>query len=132
MLGVLRKVDPTFRVRDSQKYTAVNKDSFEVDIIRREQAGDNPHPLRLSDDEDDAQAPRAHELLDSPAFSAVIVASNGDMARMNTLAPSNFVRFKQWISNLPDRDTGKKRRDALQAAAVEQVLREYLPQYDAS
>lgn len=41
MLGVLRKVDPTFRVRDSQKYTAVNKDSFEVDIIRREQAGNN-------------------------------------------------------------------------------------------
>lgn len=135
MLGVLRKVDPTFRIRDSQKYTAVNKDGFEVDIIRRERSEDDPHPLRLSDDEDDfwvAQAPRAHELLDSPAFSAVIVASNGDMARMNTLAPSNFVRFKQWMSNLPDREAGKRRRDALQAAAVEQVVREYLPQYDAS
>jgi hypothetical protein len=135
MLGVLRKVDPTFRIRDSQKYTAVNKDGFEVDIIRRGLAEDDPHPLRLSDDEDDfwfAQAPRAHELLDSPVFSAVIVASNGDMARMNTLAPSNFVRFKQWMSNLPNREAGKRRRDALQAAAVEQAVREYLPQYDAS
>ena len=33
MLGVLKKVDSSFRIRKSQKYTAVNKDGFEVDII---------------------------------------------------------------------------------------------------
>ena len=48
MLGVLKKVDSTFRIRKSQKYTAVNKDGFEVDIIRRERAGDDPHPIKLS------------------------------------------------------------------------------------
>jgi hypothetical protein len=132
MLGVLQKVDPTFRIRNSQKYTAVNKDGFEVDIIRREQVSDDPHPIRLSDDEEDfwvAQAPRAQELLDSPQFSAVIVAANGDMARMNTLEPMAFVRFKQWMSALPQRDPLKRRRDALQAKAVEDVVREYLPQW---
>lgn len=130
MLGVLRKVDPTFRIRNSQRYTAVNKDGFEVDIIRREQVSDDPHPVRLSDNEDDfwvAQAPRAQELLDSPQFSAVIVATNGDMARMNTLEPMAFVRFKRWMSGLPERDPLKRRRDALQATAVEDVVREYLP-----
>lgn len=35
MLGVLKKVDASFRIRRSQKYTAVNKDGFEVYIIRR-------------------------------------------------------------------------------------------------
>jgi hypothetical protein len=132
MLGVLKKVDPTFRVRNSQKYTAVNKDGFEVDIIRREQVSDDPHRIRLSDDEDDfwvAQAPRAQELLDAPQFSAVIVATNGDMARMNTLEPMAFVRFKKWMSALPERDPLKRRRDALQAAAVDEVVREYLPQW---
>jgi hypothetical protein len=132
MLGVLQKVDPTFRIRNSQKYTAVNKDGFEVDIIRRQQVSDDPHPIRLSDDEDDfwvAQAPRAQELLDSPQFSAVIVATNGDMARMNTLDPMAFVRFKQWMSALPQRDPLKRRRDALQANLVEGVVREYLPQW---
>jgi hypothetical protein len=132
MLGVLQKVDPTFRIRNSQKYTAVNKDGFEVDIIRREQVSDDPHPIRLSDDEDDfwvAQAPRAQELLDSPQFSAIIVATNGDMARMTTLEPMAFVRFKQWMSALPERDPLKRRRDALQAEAVEAVVREYLPQW---
>lgn len=132
MLGVLRKVDSTFRVRRSQKYTAVNKDGFEVDIIRREQAGDDPHPVRLSEDEDDfwvGQAQRAQELLDAPRFSAVIVATNGDMARMNTLDPMTFSRFKRWMSTLPQRDGLKRRRDALQASAVEAVVREYLPQW---
>lgn len=132
MLGVLQKVDPTFRIRNSQKYTAVNKDGFEVDIIRREQVSDDPHPVRLSDDEDDfwvAQAPRAQELLDSPQFSAVIVATNGDMARMNTLEPMAFVQFKQWMSTLPQRDALKRRRDSLQAKAVDAVVREYLPQW---
>ena len=117
MLGVLRKVDSTFRVRDAQKYTAVNKDGFEVDIIRRMKVGDDPHPVRLSEDEDDfwvAQAPRAQELLDAPGFSAVIVATNGDMARMNTLHPTVFVAFKRWMSGLKDRDALKRRRDALQ------------------
>jgi hypothetical protein len=132
MLGVLQKVDPTFRIRNSQKYTAVNKDGFEVDIIRREQVSDDPHPYRLSDDEADfwvAQAPRAQELLDVPQFSAVIVATNGDMARMNTLEPMAFVRFKTWMSALPQRDPLKRRRDALQAKAVEEVVREYLPHW---
>ncbi|MES2296484.1 MAG: GSU2403 family nucleotidyltransferase fold protein [Pseudomonadota bacterium] len=132
MLGVLRKVDPTFRVRDAQKYTAVNQDGFEVDIIRREQASGDPHPIRLSDDEDGfwvAQAPRAQELLDAPQFSAVVVATNGDMARMSTLAPMAFVRFKKWMGALHDRDPLKRRRDALQAQQVEAVVREYLPQW---
>jgi hypothetical protein len=132
MLGVLHKVDSTFRVRASQKYTAVNKDGFEVDIIRRERANDDPHPIRLSGEDDDfwaAQAPRAQELLDAQRFSAVIVATNGDMARMDTLDPMAFCRFKRWMSALPQRDALKRRRDALQASAVETVVREYLPQW---
>jgi hypothetical protein len=133
MLGVLRKVDPTFRIRDSQKYTAINKDGFEVDILLRETTADGPHPVQLSDDENDfwvTQAPRAQELLDCAAFSAVIVATNGNMARMETLEPMAFVRFKRWMGSLKDRDTLKRRRDISQAEVVEEMVREYLPQWD--
>ena len=131
MLGVLKKVDATFRMRKRQKYTAVNKDGFEVDIICREQAGDDPHPIRLSDEDDDfwvAQARRANVLLDSPGFSAVIVASNGSMARMNTVHPATFVAFKRWMSTQTEREAMKRRRDALQADAVQELLEKYLPQ----
>jgi hypothetical protein len=131
MLGVLQKVDSTFRMRRSQKYTAVNKDGFEVDIIRREQAGDDPHPIKLSDEDEDfwvAQARRANVLLDSPGFSAVIVASNGSMARMNTVHPATFVAFKRWMATQTEREAMKRRRDALQADAVQELLEKYLPQ----
>lgn len=104
MLGVLKKVDSTFRIRKSQKYTAVNKDGFEVDIIRREREGDDP------------------------GFSAVIVATNGSMARMNTVHPATFVAFKRWMANQPDREALKRRRDVLQADAVQDLLDKYLPQ----
>ncbi len=131
MLGVLKKVDASFRMRRSQKYTAVNKDGFEVDIIRREQTGDDPHPIKLSDEDEDfwvAQARRANVLLDAPGFSAVIVATNGTMARMNTVHPATFVAFKRWMAEQADRDPLKRRRDVLQADAVQALLAQYLPQ----
>ena len=131
MLGVLKKVDATFRIRQSQKYTAVNKDGFQVGIIRRERAGDDPHPIKLSDEDDDfwvVQARRANVLLDSPGFSAVIVASNGTMARMNTVHPATFVAFKRWMANQSDREALKRRRDVLQADAVQELMDNYLPQ----
>ena len=131
MLGVLKKVDATFRMRQSQKYTAVNKDGFEVDIIRREQTGGDPHPIKLSDEDEDfwvVQARRANVLLDSPGFSTVIVATNGTMARMNTVHPATFVAFKRWLAGQADRDPLKRRRDVLQADAVQELLKRYLPQ----
>lgn len=131
MLGVLKKVDSSFRMRQSQKYTAVNKDGFEVDIIRRERSGDDPHPIKLSNEDKDfwvAQAHRANVLLDAPGFSAVVVATNGSMARMNTVHPSTFVAFKRWLANQPGREALKRRRDALQAEAVQALLDQYLPQ----
>ena len=131
MLGVLKKVDSTFRIRQSQKYTAVNKDGFEVDIIRRERTGDDPHPIKLSDEDEDfwvVQARRANVLLDAPGFSAVVVATNGSMARMNTVHPATFVAFKRWLANQAEREALKRRRDVLQADAVQVLLDKYLPQ----
>jgi hypothetical protein len=130
MLGVLKKVDSSFRIRKSQQYTAVNKEGFEVDIIRREQMEDDPHPVKLSDDDEDfwvVQARRANVLLDAPEFSAVIVATNGTMARMNTVAPATFVAFKRWLAGQRDREALKRRRDELQADAVQRLVDEYLP-----
>jgi hypothetical protein len=130
VLGVLKKVDPTFRIRQSQKNTAVNQRGFEVDIIRRQPIGGDAHPIRISDDEDDfwvAQAVNANVLMDSPPFSTVIVATTGEMARMHTVHPVVFSRFKRWLSNLPNRDPKKRQRDLLQAQIVEQMVQEHLP-----
>ena len=131
MLELIKKVDPTFELRQDQKYTAVNSKGFEVDIIRREATNGDPHPLRLTDDEDDfyaVQAKKAGVLLDGPRFSSMIIAVSGHMARMNTISPLAFVKFKRWMAEQPDRDTMKRRRDLLQADLVEELVGEYLPQ----
>jgi hypothetical protein len=130
MLGLLQKVDPSFEIRDEQRYTAVNSKGFEVDIIRREASEGDPHPLRLTDDEHDfwaVQAQRAGALLSAPPFTCMIVSPSGHMARINTVAPTIFVQFKCWMADQPNRDPMKVERDRLQAALVEDMVEEYLP-----
>lgn len=132
MLALLRKVDKTFSLVDGQLYTAINSQGFEVDILRRERQEQDPPPAHLSEAEEDfwvVQAPNAEQLVSAPRFSAIVVATSGQMARMNTVHPLAFVRFKHWLSQRPDRDPLKVARDALQADTVAQLVHEYLPQW---
>jgi hypothetical protein len=134
MLGVLRKVDASFRLRSSQLYTAVNKDGFEVDIIRRMKTASDDHPIKLSSADEDfyvVQAPQANLLLYSEGFSQVVVATDGTMGRMNTIHPAVFVKFKRWMSERTDRVAYKARRDRLQAEVVQQLMDRYLPHLTA-
>jgi hypothetical protein len=130
MLAALQKVDKTFEVIEDQRYTAVNQDGFEVDILRRVAKEGDPHPIRLSAAVDDfwvVQAKRADDLMNAPEFTEVVVAENGSMARLTTIDPAVFVNFKRWMAQEPDRDPLKRRRDMLQADAVEWALHERLP-----
>ena len=70
----------------------------------------------------------SHYITNAPEFTEMVVAENGAMARLTTVHPSVFVTFKRWMSKEPDRDPLKRRRDALQADAVEWALNERLPQ----
>ena len=131
LLGLLKKLDPSFEIMPDQRYTAVNASGFEVDIIRR-MAGDNdPHPLKVTDNDDEfwaVQAQNAGTLLSAPPFSTMIVSPSGHMARMNTVSPVAFAKFKRWLAIQPNRDTLKRTRDELQASLIEHVVGEYFPQ----
>lgn len=131
MLGLLKKVDSTFEIRHDQRYTAVNSKGFEVDIIRHEADEGDPHPLRITDDEDDfwvTQAEKADVLLNAERFTTMIVSPSGDMARITTVSPVAFAKFKRWLAVQPTRDPMKRTRDTMQADVVEQIVAEYLPQ----
>jgi len=132
MMGLLQKIDPTFRLSDEDRFKAVNKSGFEVDIIRREAHEGDDHPLALTPSNDGeefyaVQAERAGRLLSAPRHTAIVVSSAGDMARMTTIEPAPFVEFKRWMSTLKNRDQMKRARDALQAEVVQQLMLEYLP-----
>lgn len=129
-LGLLREVDPTFELRSDQLYTAVNNHGLEVDVIRREAKDGDPHPLRLTDHENEfyaVQAKRAGILLDGEKFSAMIVSGTGRMARMHTVSPVVFVKFKRWMAEQDNRESLKRQRDILQAELVEEMAAEFFP-----
>jgi hypothetical protein len=129
-LGLLKKVDPTFKLLDSDKSKAVNSDGFEVDVIRREAHEGDPNPLKVTEHDDDfyaVQARRAGVLLSGPKFSQMIVSTSGHMARMDTVSPEMFIDFKRWMSTQPDREPQKRARDLIQAEVVERLIEERLP-----
>ena len=131
-IGALQKADPTFRVMHDQKQTAINDAGFEVDVIRRAAKDRDPHPFRMSADENDlwaVQVEGADKMLSAPRFSQMVVAETGHMAVMNTMSPLTFVAIKRMISTAVGRDPKKRLKDALQADLVESLVRSHMPQY---
>ena len=126
VLKVLQRADKSFERKPGQNETAINDRGFEVDFLRRQPEGDDPHPFRFSDDEDDlwpVQAARASVLTNAPRFSHLVVAATGAMAMMHTIAPGTFVDFKRWMAaSAPQRPEPKRRRDARQADIVAALL----------
>lgn len=132
LIGVLRKVDPSFEVAEDQLYTARNKDGFEVDIIRRTTKDADPHPLRMSDEEDDfwaMQVSMGEKLQSARRMDQVVVATSGEMALMRTVHPLDFARIKQALSQQVGRDPNKRGKDTLQARIVTELVDQYLPQF---
>lgn len=130
MLRVLQRADPTFQRKEGQNETAINAKGFEVDFLRRQPEGDDPHPFRFSDDEDDlwpVQAMRASVLTNAPRFEHVVISATGRMTLMRTIAPEAFIEFKRWMAGkAPHRPEPKRRRDLRQAAIVQALLDERL------
>ena len=126
ILRVLQRADKTFIRKEGQNETAINAKGFEVDFLRRQQEGDDPHPFHFSEDEDDiwpVQARRASVLTTAPRFEHVVVSATGRMALMRTIAPQVFIDFKLWLAKKAvDRPEQKRRRDQRQAAIVQELL----------
>jgi hypothetical protein len=130
VLKILKQADPTFQRKEGQNETAINAKGFEVDFLRRQPEGDDPHPFRFSTDEDDlwpVQARRASVLTNAPRFEHVVIAATGRMTLMRTISPDTFVEFKRWMAEqAPNRPEIKRRRDRRQADIVQSLLEEGL------
>jgi len=95
-------------------------------------ADPDPHPLRMSESEEDlwaVQIPKAEWIESAENFDQVIVAASGEMAMMRTIDPVSFVRLKRLIAVDADRDPMKRPKDILQADIVEKLIKDFLPQW---
>ena len=128
-LEVLQKADKSFQMMGGQLYTAINDKGFQVDVVRRVAGDADPHPMRLSEKEDDfwaVQIPTGGKLLGARPFKQVVVSQNGSMARMTTIHPLDFARIKQALGASRRRDPLKAGKDLLQARLVTEMVHEYL------
>lgn len=130
VIQILQRADSTFVRMENQNETAINAKGFQVDFLRRQPEHNDPHPFRFSAQDDDlwpVQAVRASVLTSAPRFSQIVVAANGRMAHMHTIAPEAFVDFKRWLANkATQREPIKRRRDQLQADIVQHLIDEGL------
>lgn len=135
LLAVLRKADPSFRVLRNQLQTAVNDDGYEVDIIRRTAKDGDPHPLRMSNSEDDlwaVQVSSGEKMVAGRKFQQLVVAASGQMAMMQTLHPLDFIRIKTQLAASLHRDPLKRPKDKLQADVVQSLWDSYLRHREAA
>lgn len=133
LIGVLKKVDPTFMMMPDEPYRATNGSSFLVDLIKRRPASlyDDKEPQQIFPNEHDFWAAKIRNvewLLHAPKFKQVVVATNGQMAEMVAPDPRAFVLYKAWMASKEDRNPTKKPRDFKQARAVHDLIVERMPQ----
>jgi len=131
LLGLIQKGDPSFGRMEGKVYTIMNKDGYQVDLIKRDEGFQDSEPGQVWSNDDDFWAVKVKNmdwLLSAPKFEQVVISSSGGMATMTTVDPRAFGLFKIWLSDQPDRDAGKRRRDLAQAKAVFTLVEEWLPQ----
>ena len=91
---------------------------------------DDKEPQQLEPNEKDIHAVKIRNmdwLLSSPPYKQMAVGMNGKMAEMHAPDPRAFAMFKHWLSQQPERDSTKKRRDLGQAEAVKLLVEEFMP-----
>jgi len=94
MITLLKKIDKSFEISKGRNCTAINAKGFEVEFIHLKEWA---IPMDIP-------------------FSIVIVSKNGQMARMNTMSPLEFIEIV------------KLGEYSLQASIIEKLVIEYLPQ----
>lgn len=128
LLGLLQKVDKTFAISSDQRFRAVNKDGFMVDLIGQEKGMRFTKPaLMAAGDLEVVEVPNLEWLANAPRMEQVVIASNGEPLMMPVPDPRAFAIHKAWLSHQVDREPVKKQRDLNQAIMVMQLLQEYMP-----
>ena len=127
LLGLIQKVDKSFRLSRQRSFRAVNAKGFMVDLIRAP-FSDRTGATSLGRLEDLVAEPLQglEWLAEVPRMTQIVVADNGYPVRFIVPDPRVFALHKIWLSLQPTRDPMKRKRDFRQGEAVASLAVEYL------
>ena len=129
LLGILQRVDRTFKPQRKRSFRAVNAKGFMVDLIRAPIDPAGRLGLTSIGREPDliAEPLRGLEWLTAlTLMSQIVIADNGFPVRFVVPDPRVFALHKLWVSIQPTRDPIKRKRDFRQGEAVAQLALDYL------
>ena len=129
LLGILRRVDRTFKPQRKRSFRAVNAKGFMVDLIRAPIDSVARLALTSIGRERDliAEPLRGLEWLGAaPRMTQIVIAENGFPVRFVVPDPRVFALHKLWVSIQPTRDPIKRKRDFRQGEAVALLSLDYL------
>lgn len=134
LIGLLRKIDPTFAPLADGHCRAVNASGLMVDLItpepRNRLAVAPTRPRRLGgrtgvaivEDVEAVEVPRLEMIVDAPRFTATAVAEDGLPVWMAAADPRWWAAHKLWLAAEATREPLKRQRDRDQANAVATML----------
>ncbi len=130
VIGILQKVDRSFRIRGARDYRAFNADGYWVDLIRPQDRNFFQQTSRKTvgnrtDDLHGAAVGGLQWLISVPRFEAVAFGEDGYPVRLVTIDPRAFALHKLWLSGRSDRDPIKQKRDVAQAKTVAAMCSRY-------
>jgi hypothetical protein len=144
LLGLLRKVDPTFGPLADASFRAVNASGLMVDLItpeprdrmtrapgRKRRLGGSAANAVVKDMEA-VEVPRLEMIVDAPRFSATAVAEDGLPVWIAAADPRWWAAHKLWLATEPGRDPLKRQRDRDQGRAVASMLAGFWDTVDVS
>lgn len=124
VLGLLRKVDPTFSSGADYGFRAQNADGYFVDLFCPDL---DPPAARLTrDDIDPIGIAGGDWLAAATKVDEMVIGTDGLPARMVCVEPRVFALHKAWLSKQPDRQNLSRPRDRQQARVAAQIAANYL------
>jgi hypothetical protein len=131
--GILTSIDASFQTISPGAYRAVNHDGFMVDLIgpRPRNPAQPVDPMRIGTGIGDLTAAEIEGLAwlqNAPQVAQAVIDERGYPLHLRVPDPRAFALHKLWVSERPDRDRMKARRDLAQAKAVAGLIERFLPQ----
>jgi len=131
LIGILRKVDQSFKPLQPRAFRATNRDGYLVDLIRPQArnvfAGNTSTPITsIPEDLDGAPIEGLQWLINAPKVDSVAIDERGYPVKIATIDPRTFAIHKAWLASKPDRSALKSTRDRDQSIVVAQIAKQYL------
>lgn len=129
VIGLLRKVDKSFKPLAPRSFRARNDDGYMVDLItpevdrriqRREKIGD------ATDDLYSVEIYGLEWLINAPKMAEVVIGEDGLPLYLSCVDPRAYAAHKLWVSQREDRSPKHRPRDEAQARLVAALCKDYL------